>query len=571
MATVPNPVSLAFTSTSTNSVFMFWNPIGIADPPILRYNVKLYNNSTGKYVVDFTTTESSTFGRATIQDNVSLTGLDSGTVYTGSVIAVNAFGPSLATNKNVKTSGSFPSIRDDKTISQNMVSQRVSNFKLENNRVTGEINYLAESGFNPFYYNKPLTSIVIIKDESGNIRTVKTNTLNFSIVERDETITINEDVGNLNSIQVEFIVSKSLDQPVYFSQSKTQTITSSIVVPTPEPTPVVIPDGFHQMPDGSIMADNEMYNFIIESDGLVRMFRIGAVQYTEIKVKPENVTSYIDRNISRLLTEAERAIAYPRPEPTPTPTPEPTPTPTFCVNVYAIRDSGSVYSIGYPEITAAKVEELQQTQYVVFCNAATVPTEKQVRDFYGFTPVPPQVDTTINSTMVSQSIGSFVLKDGRITGEVLYIANQSFNPFYYNKPITSLVQIKSKSGVVIAMKSNNLNFTETQRDEKITIDESAGNFKELLIDFFVWDSPLSQIIFSETKQIQIVDETDVAPTDPFDPQPPTTTCPAGYHKDFSGKCVADDPVGEIPKDRLIETLKGFLFGTVALSLLARKY
>jgi hypothetical protein len=353
--------------------------------------------------------------------------------------------------------------------------------------------------------------------------------------------------------------------------SRAFTTLGTIPTPTPTPTPVVIPDGFHLMPDGSIMADSDMYNFIIEDDGLVRMFRIGTSQYTEIKVQPENVTSYIDRNISRLLTEAERAIAYPRPEPTPTPTPTPTPEPTFCVNVYAIRDSGSVYSIAYPEITAAKVAELEQTQFVLSCSATTVPTEKQVQDFYGFTPVPPQVDTTINSTMVSQSIGAFILKDGRIKGEVLYIANQSFNPFYYNKQITSLIQIKSKSGVVIAIKSNNLNFTETERDEKITIDESAGNFKELLIDFFVWDSPLSQIIFSETKQIQIVDETDVTPTDPFDPQPPVTTCPAGYHKDFSGKCVADDPVGEIPKDRLIETLKGFLFGTVALSLLARKY
>ena len=244
---------------------------------------------------------------------------------------------------------------------------------------------------------------------------------------------------------------------------------------------------------------------------------------------------------------------------------------TFCVNVYAIRDSGSVYSTSYPKITAAKVAELEKTQFVLSCEASTVPTQKQVQDFYGFTPVPTEIDIKINSTMVSQSIGAFILKDGRITGEVLYIANQSFNSFYYNKPITSLVQIKSKSGVVIAIKSNNLNFTETERDERITIDESAGNFKELLIDFFVWDSPTSQLIFSETKQIQIVDETDVAPADPFDPKPPTTTCPAGYHKDFSGKCVSDDPVGEIPKDRLIETLKGFLFGTVALSLLARKY
>ena len=362
---------------------------------------------------------------------------------------------------------------------------------------------------------------------------------------------------------IELVRDGTVTSELFISTFNNLLNTGIITDRTVTPTPVVIPDGFHQMPDGSIMADSDMYNFIIESDGLVRMFRIGATQYTEIKVQPENVTSYIDRNISRLLTEAERAIPYPRPEPTPEP--------TFCVNVYSIRDSGSVYSISYPEITAAKVAELQQTQYVVFCNAATVPTEKQVQDFYGFTPVPPQVDTTINSTMVSQSVGSFILKDGRITGEILYIANQSFNPFYYNKQITSIIQIKSKSGVVLNRKINNLNFTETQRDERITINESAGNFKELLIDFFVWDSPISGIMFSETKQIQIVDETDVAPTDPFDPQPPVTTCPAGYHKDFSGKCVADDPVGEIPKDRLIETLKGFLFGTVALSLLARKY
>ena len=74
--------------------------------------------------------------------------------------------------------------------------------------------------------------------------------------------------------------------------------------------------------------------------------------------------------------------------------------------------------------------------------------------------------------------------------------------------------------------------------------------------------------FSETKQIQVVEE--LPPPDPFDPQPPST-CEIGFHKDFSGKCVPDDPIGELPRDKLIDTLKGFLFGTVALSLLARKY
>ena len=306
-----------------------------------------------------------------------------------------------------------------------------------------------------------------------------------------------------------------------------------------------------------------VYNFIIESDGLVRMFRLGAVQYTEIKVQPESVQDFINRGVSRLLTAAERAIPYPRPEPEPEP--------TFCVNVYNIRDSGSVYATSYTAITAAKVAELKLTKFVLSCEATTLPTEKEIQDFYGFTPIPPQVDTSINSTMVSQSVGAFILKDGIVKGEILYIANQSFNPFYYGKNLTSLVQIKSKSGVVVTIKPNVLNFTETERDERIQIDESAGNFKELLIDFFVWDSPTSQLIFAETKQIQIVDETNIPPTDPFDPQPPVTTCPAGYHKDFSGKCVIDNPVGEIPRDKLIDTLKGFLFGTLALSLLARKY
>ena len=306
------------------------------------------------------------------------------------------------------------------------------------------------------------------------------------------------------------------------------------------------------------------FDFIIEPDGKVRMIRLTGIPSTEyeIKVFPDSVQDFIDRSIARLLTSAERAA--------PPLEPEPEPEPTFCVNAYNIRDSGDVYAVSYLSVTAAKVEELKLTQFVLSCDSPTLPTNKEVQDFYGFIPLPPVIDTTINSTMVSQSIGSFVLKDGIVKGEILYIANQSFNPFYYGKNLTSLVQIKSKSGVVVTIKPNVLNFTETERDETITIDQGAGNFKELLIDFFVWDSPTSQLIFAESKQIQIVDETDIPPVDPIDPKPPTT-CQSGYHKDFSGKCVPDDPVGEIPRDKLIDTLKGFLFGTVALSLLARKY
>ena len=303
------------------------------------------------------------------------------------------------------------------------------------------------------------------------------------------------------------------------------------------------------------------YDFIIEPDGLVRMFRIGAVEYTEIKIQPESVQSIIDRNVGRLLTAQERAIPYPRPEPEPEL--------KFCLNAYNIRESGSVYSTHYESITQQKVEELQQTQLVVACDANYLPTEKQVQDFYGFTPLPPAVDTSIDSTMISQLIGTFVLKDGKVKGQIMYIINDSFNQFYYGKNLASLVQIKNKSGYVIpignepkgAFKINPLNFTQTERDEIIYIDEDVGNFKELTIDFFVWDSPVSMLKFSENKQIQVV----VSPPD--EPEP----CEIGFHKDFSGKCVPDDPIGELPRDKLIDTLKGFLFGTVALSLLARKY
>ena len=306
------------------------------------------------------------------------------------------------------------------------------------------------------------------------------------------------------------------------------------------------------------------YNFIIEPDGKVRMFRIGAAQYTEIKALPEEVQSYIDRGVSRLLTAAERAIPYPRPEPEPI---------TYCVNVYTLDTGGNVLSNHYDSINITKFQQLtNEGKYVFSCEDGIIPTEQQVRDHYGYTA--PVADSSINTTMVSQLIGTFILKDGRVKGQIMYITNEAqynnnnklisgFNPFYYSKTknLISLVQIKSKSGVPIVVKPNGLNFTQTEKDEIIHIDEAVGNFKELIVDFFVWKSTTDMRAFAENKQIQVVE------TPPDEPEP----CEIGFHKDFSGKCVPDDPLPEIPRDKLIDTLKGFLFGTVALSLLARKY
>ena len=165
-------------------------------------------------------------------------------------------------------------------------------------------------------------------------------------------------------------------------------------------------------------------------------------------------------------------------------------------------------------------------------------------------------DTSIKSNMVSQSIGAFTLSKGRLKGDIIYIAEKSFNPYYYNKPLTSIVQIKDQAGFVIKLKPNNLNFTAIQRDERISIDEHVGDVPAVHVEFYVWKSLDEPLVFSEKKIDLVAAEVGLQP------------CQIGFHRDFNGKCVPDN---EAPKDRLMDTLKGFLFGTVALSLLARKY
>ena len=229
---------------------------------------------------------------------------------------------------------------------------------------------------------------------------------------------------------------------------------------------------------------------------------------------------------------------------------------SYCVNVYSINQVGTVSSVHIDPIYLADYQKLLSDGKMVYrCEDNIIPSEQQVREHYGYvTPIVDKIDTT----MVSQSIGSFVLLNGRVKGEILYIANTSFNSAFYNKPIVSLVQIKSETGTIIKIKENNLNFTLTERDERIQIDQAVEPYKKIIIEFYVWKALTDSRAFSETKIIQVVEG---------DPE----ACPIGYHKDFTGKCVPNDPVGAIPRDKLIDTLKGFLFGTVALSLLARKY
>ena len=88
---------------------------------------------------------------------------------------------------------------------------------------------------------------------------------------------------------------------------------------------------------------------------------------------------------------------------------------TYCVNVYTLDSGGNVLSNHYDSINVTKFEQLKnEGKYIFLCEDGIIPTEQQVRDFYGY--IAPVEDSSINSTMVSQSVGAFILKDGRLKG-----------------------------------------------------------------------------------------------------------------------------------------------------------
>jgi len=84
------------------------------------------------------------------------------------------------------------------------------------------------------------------------------------------------------------------------------------------------------------------------------------------------------------------------------------------------------------------------------------------------TTTPPPIVTT---DMITQSNGVWDLKDERITGEILFIATPQFNPFFHDKLILSIINIRDEFGNDIVTKLNDLSFTATERDERLFFDE----------------------------------------------------------------------------------------------------
>jgi len=173
-----------------------------------------------------------------------------------------------------------------------------------------------------------------------------------------------------------------------------------------------------------------------------------------------------------------------------------TPSTTFLfssVTIQQLKDFGlnvEIISSGFLSLTGKSATEINNIFNV---------TEQEVKSIFGIDingetppptppPIPPPTpEQEVTQDMVLQNNGVWTIDQDRIMGEILYIATNKFNPFFYDKVITSLVQFKDKNGTIISIKLNNLQFFETQRDERLMFDERIGFDNEIVsVSSFVW-------------------------------------------------------------------------------------
>ena len=108
----------------------------------------------------------------------------------------------------------------NESITDNMITQKIDHFTIENGRAIGQITFTATQNFNPFYYNKNIVNIIQFKDRNGAniLPTVKQNNLRFTATERDETIQYDEGMNdNIFAIGSSFVWS-SATAPTPFSK-----------------------------------------------------------------------------------------------------------------------------------------------------------------------------------------------------------------------------------------------------------------------------------------------------------------------------------------------------------------
>ena len=131
-----------------------------------------------------------------------------------------------------------------------------------------------------------------------------------------------------------------------------------------------------------------------------------------------------------------------------------------------------------------------------------------------FSPAKPQEDKTITNNMITQHIDHFTIVNGRAKGQITFTINDNFNSYYYGKDLINIIQFKTKAGANILpfVKQNRLRFTETEKDETITYDESMNENTIADLESFVWLSTTKPTAFSSVLRSEIKEGQAAGPT-----------------------------------------------------------
>jgi hypothetical protein len=132
-------------------------------------------------------------------------------------------------------------------------------------------------------------------------------------------------------------------------------------------------------------------------------------------------------------------------------------------------------------------------------------------------PAPPTDVKTITPNMITQHVDSFTIENGRAKGQITFKINDNFNPYYYNKNIVNVIQLKTKEGVNIlqTIKQNRLRFTATERDEVIQYDESVNNNTIVDLESFVWLNVTQPTSFSPVLKRELKEGQEATTTEGF--------------------------------------------------------
>jgi len=107
----------------------------------------------------------------------------------------------------------------NETITNDMITQHLDHFTIQNGRAKGQITFTLNDNFNPFYYGKDIVNIIQFKTKAGaNILPfVKENRLRFTETERDEQIQYDEDMQGSTVVDMESFVWLGTTMPTAFS------------------------------------------------------------------------------------------------------------------------------------------------------------------------------------------------------------------------------------------------------------------------------------------------------------------------------------------------------------------